>query len=905
LKVPKFIAVLIVVSMMLLPAVPLSTHAVAPGSAQRLSVYVAGSDAAWFMTISSVNLTNRHFAAVESVAGVSWYNLTAIDTTSWSSDFQVFGPQGYNILPVPFVPLQGAFLSVGASSYSDASAAAAGFGSYLLTSFSSISNSSGTYTFFAPFEFDAIAPSTFISLVPFNSTGFTRALSATDFEKLPSHLVTIEGTRSSTGFSHGIVLGSIVTGALDPASRPALLSYFGSTIRFIQASNSSSSTITIHALDGIVFSSDNATVVSDSSAFTGSYSISLKPEQKIYRLNATVVQQPVQLLATRFIDVGVLTPGSNMSVTDSLMNLSNSTSVTAISYADWWWKSSGLFKLVSGTANYTGLTIAAGQSSTPTYVLQYVGNTTGPLQIPPTTVSYSYQVGNAFFHGYTSLNPITISLGVDEPVVYAYLTPDGKIGKSVGESQPLKIEVRNAGTRTASSVQVAGQSLGGLAPGASSSASVSVAASGLTEVNLTKSYDVSFTTPEGAAGSVTTNAFPIIFSHQSMRIALADLAVNSSVTQLPSGSGILNLTMDFSNTGRSAVTSFSAQSALPSGLGCGAAGGVNITCSSAGLAIHYSGVAANGKEHSWMVFNITAARNYVFWPFQTVVQTSGYNLTALSNAVGAPSGLVLTKQFSPSPLFTGMSSTVTVGASNSGPYSVYNATVTTVGDSFDQVSANSRTSQSSNNITAGSNFNFTYSVKASSPASNAPPAAVTAIFFLAGGRFAVTQQAPRISVFGVVSSSISSTPSTPEEGKPFTISVTLTNPAAVDVDNVQFLLPVPSGVGLSNATNATISGGGLSISLAHLAAGAKYVATVQATASSGETIPFTGKTGVKLSFTFAGTTLTGSTPSGGIAVGENVTSRYEIPIVLVVLVMLATAYYVRKVAGPTAPASQK
>jgi hypothetical protein len=46
-----------------------------------------------------------------------------------------------------------------------------------------------------------------------------------------------------------------------------------------------------------------------------------------------------------------------MSVTISLSNLSNSTSVTGIALSDDWWKPSGLFTLVSGSSDVANLTL--------------------------------------------------------------------------------------------------------------------------------------------------------------------------------------------------------------------------------------------------------------------------------------------------------------------------------------------------------------------------------------------------------------------------------------------------------------------------------------------------------------------------------------------------------------------
>ena len=58
-------------------------------------------------------------------------------------------------------------------------------------------------------------------------------------------------------------------------------------------------------------------------------------------------------------------------------------------------------------------------------------------------------------------------------------------------------------------------------------------------------------------------------------------------------------------------------------------------------------------------------------------------------------------------------------------------------------------------------------------------------------------------------------------------------------------------------------------------------------------------------FQFANQTLKGKLPTGGIAISENVTTRYLLPVGIAVLAMFVIAYEARKMARPSAPASPK
>ncbi|MDG6901747.1 MAG: hypothetical protein JRM80_07275 [Nitrososphaerota archaeon] len=907
-KQSKLLALLVIISLSLIPMVPPQVSA--QGShTERIAVYVAGPNAAWFISIGAVNVTNPVIQSAEAIAGVTSYNLTAIRSTGWSTDFQIFGPQGYNVLPVPRVPPEGAFLTVGAGTFADASSAASKLGSYLLTTFRSTGNASGSYTFFAPLSFAAVVPSTLLKLVPFSDGGFLAPITAAGFLALSSPMLTLSAQKTSGGgFVHQVSIGSITTTGLDSSSRPNLLNYFGQAQASIRASNTStSSVIDYHFLDGLVASSDNATMTTDRAAFSSTYTLTLKPGAAVTRINATVVEQPPELLATRVVDVGVLRPGTNMSVTINLTNLSNSTAVTDLKLNDSWWQSAGGFKLVRGNSFVDLSSLGAGQSASPTYVLQYTGNATGPLPVPPAPVGYSYTVGPASLRGYANLNPITLSLGADQPVVFAYVAPSSSFPTPVGGNQSLQVFVKNVGTRTANSVSVEGHQVGGLAAdGGSATVALSATAPGLTRVNVTKAYSVSYTTPSGQSLNQTTNSLAIIFAQTGMRLGLGMLSLNSTVSQLAGGGYNLTLTMALANKGAADLTSFSALTALPPGLSCGERSS-NLTCNGGTLALSYPLVAAGSTEHASVNFTVTQPTSFIFWPSSFSYESSGYLLTGSSNAQPAPTGLVVSKVFRPSALFPGMVSQVTALARNGGPYTIFNATLSTTADGFDSIPLNQSTVKSAQSLARSENLTLAYSATVGSYRGSPSASPATAAFFMGGTPFTISTSTPALTLSEPLAATITTSPASPVEGSPFTVNINVTNPSSVAVTDAKFFLSIPSGVTISNFTNgcncASFQNGGLTMSVGDLAPGSSASARATISAGSGTTIPF--KPGGSLTFVYANQTLGGTLPTGGIAISENVTTRYMLPIGVAVLALIVVAYEVRRMAAPTAPSSQK
>ncbi len=894
---------------MILSTVPVQVAEGQGTYSERLNVFVAGSNALWYFTFGGINGSSR-LSALESTPGLSWYNVTAIKTTGWQSDFQVFGPMGYNLVPVPFVPTQGLFLKVGSDSFADASAAASALDSYLLTNFVSLSNGTGSYTFYSPLSFDKLVPPTLLTFLPSGERGFASAISSKGFLATGSPFVVLEGQKSASEFDHTLVVGSISASAMTSAGSVNILGYYGSTITSLQASNqSSSSVVQIRSLDGMLKSTDKAAVTTDSALFTGSYTLTMTPGKKLLRINATIAQQPAILLATRSVDVGVLRTGDNISVTLTLKNLSPSYPIGKISFVDNWWNKTGVFRFLAGNDSVPGSGLPAGSTITPVYRLQYIGTTPGALTVPASVIRYSYIVRGVSFNATAVLDPIRLSLNQDDAVVYATMAPVGGPYDAVGKSQNFSLTVVNVGTLPASSVFVAGHSISGLAAKSGSSAggtatvSVFQSASSVTGVNTTKAYTVTYQNPSGTSLNSTANVIPYAFTHNSMQIGFPIVSVSSFVGTLPSGRTNVTLSFSTSNAGQANVNSFTATGSLPSGLGCGTASGKGLSCESGLITISYHVLNKSNIVTTTMKYNLSSSQNYIMGPLLIQGNTSGISFSGESNAAAIPAGLAISKAFSPAQLFGGMSSSVSISASNSGPLGFYNVTLGSTADSFDSLANNATSSKRFDSIGAGANLSLSYGVITSQVYGILKGANATASFFFGGSYFTLAGSSPVVEMYQPLTVSIATAPVSPIEGKSFAITFVITNPTGVQVSDVVFTLPLPSGLKLSDLSNAQVASGDLTITDGTLGPHENTTATAAAVASSGITIPFNKAT---LTFAYQGITVNGKVPTNsGIAIGEDVTIRYIIPTLLVLLVLILTAFYVRRKAGPSVPASQK
>jgi uncharacterized repeat protein (TIGR01451 family) len=205
-------------------------------------------------------------------------------------------------------------------------------------------------------------------------------------------------------------------------------------------------------------------------------------------------------------------------------------------------------------------------------------------------------------------------------------------------------------------------------------------------------------------------------------------------------------------------------------------------------------------------------------------------------------------------------------------------------------------------ITPLKNLTQTYAVNATATYGNRLSSVVSATVYFGGTKYVLEGFGPYVSVYRPLSGNITASPATPTEGKGFTLTLVITNPSAVNVTSVLFTLPVPSGITVSQVSGGSVTGGELTVTAASLAAHGSLTVTATAVAGTGATYSLSAS---KLTFVYDGRTMKGVTPTHSITVNENTTTRYILPLVIAVVVLLGAAFYMRRMAAPSAPASPK
>ncbi len=474
----------------------------------------------------------------------------------------------------------------------------------------------------------------------------------------------------------------------------------------------------------------------------------------------------------------------------------------------------------------------------------------------------------------------------------------------MGTPENFTVTVSNNGNGPALNVKVANSTNPSLAQGSQPwVVSVPVSFSGILRTNISRFFTVSWQTPDGRTLSLQSNLATLFFSHSSMQIGFGRVVANGTISPLVSGSMNVTLSYTISNKGHAKVDSLLGSQPIPSGITCARPSSANVTCSNGVVTMRYANLPVGGTRQA-SVFFLVSQRNLVFMPASFTVVTGGFSFNGASGGFPVPAGLVVSKTFSPNPLFQGMGPTVTVATSNTGGISFYNATVFAPSDSFDRFPSPTPVTQKFfNELRPGGSSNFNYSVIADKSAAGTLRMAGVVVQLLFGGsQFFFNMPQGNVTAYRLLEASVTTSPRSPVEGSNFVAHVSISNPSPIKVSDIHFVLQLPSGLRVVSLANASVASGAVTVDVAGLGGGGRYSADVTLAASSG--FSFSLAQGA-LTFSFAGQQLNGVVSGQSVNVSEDVLTRYAFPIVIALLAVLAAAVVIRRRVPPTAPSSPR
>ena len=854
---------------------------------ERLDVYAAGTNADRLLTMDHLNSTLPNLASAEATSGLSSYRLLAMSTQSATSDLQIFGVDGYNVLRVPSMPAQGLFLTVNASSSSAASALATYFANRFATSFTLVSSASGSYVYFAPVNFLGLAAPVLFRLVPTPMGGFASFVSEGAFLGLAMPSIALMGVNNGTGFSHSITIGGASSSILNTAGTinvPKLLSNVNGTLK--ASSSASSSKVVIHSLDGVIQSTDNATVSNFASNFSSSYTYAASPGKAV-KINATLSSQAPTAIAYRIFDRGTLTSNQSLAVTIVVKNTATTGSLQNVTVNDNWWKSyPSVFQFENGNYSFTIPTIAAGANMTESYVLKVNSSSSMQVVVPAASATFQYLLSTTSYRGEATLNEALLQINNVGPAITITARPTISSGAPLGTHGNYTITLTNSGNSPALDIKVGNTTITNLVQGSSQTFNVPISLTSLLQRNYTKTFSAQFVDASQQTQNITSNSVSLLLSHTAMVIPFIQVSTNDTLTSSSITSRLLNVTYTFSNKGLGTSGTVTGTQVLPAGVSCKVVAGKGA-CASGTYTMTVPSLATSNTQVNKLELNFTQD-NFIIPPSTITTSYEGATFHTFGGAYVIPAGIVLTKSFALGAGFPGMTSPVTLGIANVGSIPVYNATVSSTADSFDSVTTSPV--KTFPTLAPQQSENFSYTVQPTSGASGNVTASPTTVVMTVGGLstgYSSTQGG--LLVFRPVSAALETNPVAPEENHDFTMTITLTNAASVPVTDVTYTFTIPSG--LTVVSGGQVSGHTVTVTVPSIGPDSDQTVVLTLKASTGLTIDTTSS---HLTYQYQSFTLTGLAAKTTVPVSVDVTTRYTLPIVIAIIIAFAGLVYMHR-----------
>ncbi|MCL4435746.1 MAG: hypothetical protein M1387_03405, partial [Thaumarchaeota archaeon] len=444
---------------------------------------------------------------------------------------------------------------------------------------------------------------------------------------------------------------------------------------------------------------------------------------------------------------------------------------------------------------------------------------------------------------------------------------------------PVNLTIRNAGNGHAANLDVAGNSRQSLLSGETWKLTVKLPSTTISDLKTSGTWTVNFD-DGGQRKQATSNSITVYYSLTGS--ALPNFEITSSATPTVKGSSAtINETITVTNKGTTPLNKITLKGTTPAGFTMQSG---NYTQQGNTLSAQSTNLANGSKVN----YRYTASvpnpdENYVIQPSQVTVESSGLQITRLTDSEVIPLGVKITKTVTPTTYFEGGNVTVDAKVVNKGTVPIYDIVFAVGADTFmnftNEQTTYTKDAMNKDDVLGGSNR----ALLVSAGEFNTSEAATR--FNIAGHTTTKISNITTVTVYSLVSAAITVNPAIPVEKQQFTATLTVKNPSAVAVKGVNVAVNLPTGL--------KVTSGSLQVNSEDI--GPNSTITKSATIISDNPVD-TIIPKPKITFNYGGETFKGASAPADILVRDNSTTRYAIPLAVAVILALATVFIARKTA---------
>ncbi|HKW05196.1 MAG TPA: hypothetical protein VJN71_07865 [Nitrososphaerales archaeon] len=835
---------------------------------ESLSLYLTSAETLWQLQVSGGNISISSLSVPSSVTS---FSIMLTSYQQWSSQFEVFSKNGFGFLGASEPLPNGAILSVNTTSSADASSLASSLDQTFALAFAPLSSSSSSYTFISPLNFQTELHVYFWKLLPYSYKGFVSAFSESQVES--NDLAFFKVSYASGSYS-------IATGGLKPLVSPtfSLYSQLGISPSLNYSSLASSSSIAVHVLGGLV-SQSNFTYSNYYNNFSASmFESSSGSGGEAPNLNATLDFSFPTIVASRSIATLNPTTNQTVGVTITVKNISPSGTPSAnnVEFNDSWVYSSTGLSVTQGNT-FADQNLSSGGVITTSYAFKVLHGSGSTFSIPPIPVSYQFTAANKTLRAQVYLNTETVIVNGTGPAIEGIESvATGAI--QTGQSIAVNVTATNKGTSAAFNLVSAGQTRATLLPGQSWTFNATSQSASLAQTNSTISYTVSWQ-PSGPNTSIQTNTISSIYSFATPGSPASSLSKSVSFFK---SSGTANVTLSVLDNSAVSISNLTVSDSLPSGTAFVKSFEPSSLKSSGNLiSANITTIGPNKVVNFTYALSFSNVNeNYVFYPANVASPWNNVSIIHFSQGEGLALGVFASNEISPSAGFQGSSVRVQFGITNRGTLPVYDATLSQAADPFLSLSAVGGTFKSI--LQTGSSLNSSANANFTGAPGNYSSSSSVASFIFAGANQTALSNSFNATIYEPVQTQLSVISAKIEEDHNIEVMVEVTNPSGVTVTNVGYTMSLPS--------NLNLLSGQESFQIPSIPAGGVYKNNITFSTSLPQQYTLNGT----LNFQYNGQTLKGQVTPLNLNIVDDLTLRYGIPVLIGLVIVLATLFYVRK-----------
>jgi uncharacterized repeat protein (TIGR01451 family) len=840
---------------------------------ENLAVYVTSSQTLWKASLSggTINL------GVSVPPSITAFNVSLTHYNSWSSQYEVFTKYGFGYIgnsePMP----NASVLLVDTTSPGDAQSLATSLGQKFALNYVLYSTTSSSFTFVSPMNFATEMHIFFWKLLPHSSGGFANMTTEQTFDG--ENLAFYDLNYVAASSSYSIAYGAI--GAPSNSSSFSLYSQLGvSSLKY--SSSATSSNIQVHVLGGLIQKSS----ITPTNYFANFSSLITTSKPSSGNLTVPDISATPDFFFPTIVayrQVSPLNPnsGSSISVTITVKDISPAGSPTAkVSFNDSWYSSIGA-TLKPGSSPSASYNMSSGQTNTTVYFLTMPTTSGTSFNIPATPVTYSFQAANHTVSGTSNLNNETLYINEQANAALETILNPTSSTTTVGQPLSLNIFVKNYGGGGASGISVAGHAPFSLGPGSSQNFTITAGATSLSQAGSSSIfYRVSWTDAAGPHGENTNS----ISSVSSLANPGSPSTMLSKRISISTNKTNANITLTLSNGGSTTLSNLTVVDPLPAGITFLASPNKSVTSSNGFVTIAVPTINASGTlAYKYNVTITNPKQNYVFLPANVSANWNGVPIVHYSQGAGLALGVTASKSIVPDAGFQGTPVFEHLGVLNNGTYPIYFVTFSNASETF---LTNINSSKGYTPVLSqGQVTNTTLKVNMTGTPGIYNTTTAAAGFVFAGTNQTASSYILKITIYQDLFSAFKAIGPKIEENHNINISVTISNPSNATVSNVLYSVSLPSSLKLVPGS------GSLSFQISSLGPHQNVTKSLDVTT----TIPFQYTIpGGNLTFQYQNRTLKGLTTPLTLNIVDDITTRYGIPVVVGLLIVIGTLFYVRR-----------